>query len=190
METKRTRPNANYKLSRENPDKIEEEKLKFYYDRQHRLDKAPENVRKLYEEPLQKFSLLRPLIASKGRATLFFTIVILCVVILMLSLMGFMDRAYLLEGNKVEISASIIDEDSTLIVIKKTVDSKEPYTGAVNIGVSPANQKNEYPIETFTVFFTLREEENCYFEVPFYAPTLAMVLQTEKSALKITVVPE
>jgi len=185
------RPNANYKLSRQNPDPLEEEKLNFYYNRQHRLDKAPASVRNLYEKPRHKFNLLRPLIADKPRATVFFTIIILCVIIFIMALLGFMDDSYSLEGNKLEIRATSF-EDTTIIVLRKTISGKDPYTGAVDIGVSPvvSNPDEEYPIFIHRVFFTLREEEETRFVVPYNSPQLAIVFNTEKTSLKTTIKPQ
>jgi len=183
------RPNEKYKLSKEKTNPLEEEKLNFYYNRQHRLDKAPDSVRRLYEEPRQKFSLLRPLIGDKPRAIVFFTIIILCVVIVMIALFGFMDSAYSLDGNKLEISAIFV-EDNTIVILKKTIDSKDPYTGAVDIAVSPVTLDEEFPIFLHRVYFTLREKEESRFTVPYNSPQLAMVLQTEKSELRITIKPD
>jgi len=46
----KTRPNANYKLSKPDNAVVPEEELVFYYNREHRLAKAPKHVRELYEE--------------------------------------------------------------------------------------------------------------------------------------------
>jgi hypothetical protein len=187
-----TRPNAKYKLSRENLDPQEEEKLVFYYDRQRRLDKAPASVRELYEKPRQRFNLLKPLVADKPRATIFFTIIVLCILIFVLSKLGYMDSTYSLDGNKLEINATIF-EDTTIIYLTKTINSKEPYAGAVTIGVSPVNsvdQDGEFPVYMHRVFFTLREQEENSFVVPYNSPQLAILLQTEKSELSITIKPK
>jgi hypothetical protein len=180
------RPNANYKLSRQNIDPLEEENLNFYYNRQRRLDKAPQSVRDLYEKPRPKFSLIRPLVGDKPRAVVFFTIIILCVLILVLSRLGYMDSSYSLDGNILEISAAIF-EDATIINLKKTVNSKEPYTGAVDIGVSPVTTDEDFPVFLHRAYFTLREEEEFSFVVPYNSPKLIMVLNTEKYSLNITI---
>lgn len=186
------RPNVNYRLSKQEPNPLEEEKLNFYYNRQHRLDKASENVKKLYKEPSQKgFNLLRPLVADKPRATIFVSIVILCLMIFMFSFMNLFRNNHVLEGNKLEISGTRY-EGATIIVIKKIIKSQTPYTGAVDIGVSPVQgpENEDYPIFLHRIFFTLEQEEVRRFVVPYDSPELALVLQTEKSALTLKLKPE
>lgn len=189
------RPNAKYDLSNENVKIDPDEGLKFYYNRERRLEKAPKAVKDLYTKDKQKFNLLRPLIADKPRAMIFFTIIILCVVIIMLSLMGFFDKAHTLEGNKLEITGTRF-EGSTIIIIKKTVENKQnAYTGAVDIGVAPvletALQEGDEPdYYSHRIFFTLEQEEERRFVVPFDTPELAMVIQTEKSSLKLKFKPD
>jgi hypothetical protein len=82
----RPRPNAAYSLSKKNtlPDE-----LPFYYSREDRLAKASKEVRALYTGKPLRFSLLRPLIGSKPRAMLFFSILVLCAAILLLSYLGY-----------------------------------------------------------------------------------------------------
>lgn len=184
------RPNANYKLSKPDNDTIGEENLVFHYNREHRLAKAPQSVRDLYKEnKYSKFNLLRPLIADKPRATVFFTIVILCVVILMLSFLGYFDRAYTLDGNKIGISARGY-EGTAIIVLKKTVkNGAEAYTGAIDIAAFPAVQEEseQSPMFIHRIFFTFEPEEEYRFVVPFDSPEIFMHLQTEKSIIKIKV---
>ena len=182
------RPNANYRLSRPEPDNVKDEDLVFYYNREKRLAKAPEAVQKLYAEQKKRgFNLLHPLIADKPRATIFFTIVVLCIVILMLSILGYMGRAYTLEGNKLEISAMGF-EDTAIVLIKKTAGNKSPYTGAIDIAVSPVVEaETDYSVFYHRIFFTLEKNEDYRFVVPYGEKRLAMVIQTEKSSLKITV---
>jgi hypothetical protein len=57
------RPNAKYKLSNENPQTVE---IVHYYNREHRLAKASQAVRDLYEEqPRRRFGFLHTLTSSR-----------------------------------------------------------------------------------------------------------------------------
>jgi hypothetical protein len=181
------RPNANYKLSKPDTKNVKEEELVFYYNREQRLSKAPLAVQKLYTEHTKKrgVNIFRPLIADKPRAMLFFTIVALCAILLMLSILGFIDKAYTLDGNKLELSG-IGFENTAIILIKKTAGKDFPYTGAVDIAVSPVVEDGaDYTVFYHRVFFTLEKNEDYRFVVPFDQSSLAMVLHTEKSTLKI-----
>jgi len=187
------RPNEKYKLSRRddsfNP---ETEKLTFYYNREHRLAKAPQEVKDLYtkQKKTNRFNLLQPLVADKPRATIFITILVLCAAIFMLSLLGYFDKSYSLEGNKIEISGTAF-EGTTIVVLRKTTKSKTAYSGAVDIAVSAAVQSDEdMPLYYHRVFFTLSQEEEYRFAVPYDSPELLIVLQTEKSTLQAKFKPE
>ena len=192
------RPNVNYKLSKsDNAPLPGEEGLTFYYNRERRLAKAPQQVKDLYKENNHKgFNLLRPLIADKPRATIFFAIIILCVTILMLSVLGYFDKTYRLEGNKLEITGTIF-EGTTIMVVKKTINSRTSvYTGAVDIAVSPPEtdiesiEDEQYPVYYHRIFFSLEPEEEYRFAVPFDSPELLAVIQTDKSSLRIKIKSE
>ena len=187
----RQRPNANYKLSK--PDNMlpdEAEGLTFYYNRQRRLDKAPQSVRDLYKEQPKNHGILRSLIADRPRKILFFSIVVLCIMIWIISFLGYFDSSYLLEGNRIKISGTIF-EGATIVSIKKTQNNLlRSYSGSVDIAVSiPAEIEGEYPVFYHRIFFTLEKEEEYSFVVPFDDPLLLMALQTENSSLKLTFNP-
>jgi hypothetical protein len=182
------RPNANYRLSKPEPENIKDGDLVYYYNREQRLAKAPLAVQKLYDGNTNKtgINFLRPLVADKPRAMLFFTIVVLCVIILMLSILGFIDKAYSLDGNKLEI-AGVAFENTSIILIKKTAGNDSSYTGAVDIAISPVIEDGtDFTVFYHRIFFTLEKNEDYRFVVPFDQSSLAMVIQTEKSTLKIT----
>jgi len=192
------RPNAKYKLSKpDGADARAEQKLTFYYNRERRLEKAPQIVKDLYKDKDSKqqnrFNLLRPLIADKPRATLFFTIVILCAFILVLSVLGYMDTSYSLEGNRIEITGTKY-EGTTIIVLKKTRKKglSTPYTGTVDIAVSPVINGENEEISVFyhRIFLTLEQTEEYRFAAPFDDADLLMVLQTEKNTLNIKIKPQ
>jgi hypothetical protein len=187
------RPNANYKLSKPDTNVNPEEPLTFYYNRENRLAKAPKAVKELYKDiekkKFNRFNLLRPLIADKPRALVFASIVILSAVIVMLSILGYINKSYSLEGNKLTIGATGY-EGTAIVVLRKTVNNKKSaYSGAVDIAVSPVlqNTDEQYPVFYHRVFFTLEPEEEYRFVVPFDSADIAVVLQTEKRVLKITV---
>jgi len=185
-----SRPNANYNLSKPENEATADGNLNFYYDRERRLEKAPQVVKDLYkEEKFKKFSLFRSLTADKPRTALFVTILILCVVILVLSVLGFFNDAYSLDGNKLQISA-IGYEGTAIVVIKKTVSNIAPsYSGAVDIAVSPAAQDEDEQYQVFyhRIFFTVEPKEEYRFVIPFDSQEVGMVLQTDKNSLKIII---
>lgn len=178
--TGKSRPNAAYNLSNKTqPD----EELNFRYSREQRLAKATQAVRDLNDPAKKpKFSLLRPLIASRGRAVLFGSIMIICAALLVIS---FFDRsgAYELDGNSIEAQA-VKYEGAIIVVLKKNTrkNAAAPYTGAVEIGASAVvdEQSDTVPfIFPHRIFFTEQDTEEYRFSVPFESDFVLLVLQTE-----------
>ncbi|MDR0456408.1 MAG: hypothetical protein LBH20_06975 [Treponema sp.] len=193
------RPNARYKLSGEN---VSQEGIAFHYNRERRLAKAPQAVRDLYKAaPPRRFSLLRPLIATKPLAMMFASIVIACLLILLVSILGLAGNSHNLDGNRLSLQA-VQYEGAIIVVVKKTIpkgilarfSAASPYTGAVDIAVQPvikavAGQEPE-AVFYHKIFFTLEPEETYRFSVPFDSSTLALVFKTEQKTLGVTVKAE
>jgi len=191
-EEQKPRPNANYKLSKNSVNPEDEAKLTFYYNRERRLEKSPQIVKDLYKEEKKqhRFNLLQPLVADKPRAMLFFTIVVLSVIILLLSVFGQFDKIVTLSGNKLDIKGTAF-EGTTIILIKKTAKNSSAYTGVVDIAVSVlAAEGEQYPVFLQRVSFTSETEETYRFAAPFNSPELLMVLQNEKSTATFKLKPE
>jgi len=208
------RPNEKYKLSKGGDSlNIKEEDIVFYYNREHRLAKAPQSVKNLYvTQKKSRFSLIRPLVADKPRAMLFVAILVICAGIIVFSILGYFDKYYTLEGNKIEISGTVFEETTIvvlrktvkdeaayskgllnriIVIFRKTVKDEAAYSGAVDIVVSAAAiPDEETPLFYHRVFFTLSPEEEYQFVVPFNSPELIMLVQTEKSVLKIKLKPK
>jgi len=182
------RPNAKYKLSNPN-----QEGLTFYYNRERRLENAPESVKNLYKnEKPARIGLFGSLVADRPRRILFFVIIFLCVGILVFSLLGYFDKNYILDGNKIDITAAGY-EGTAVIILRKTAENQKAYTGAVDIAVSPvvnslADGEN-YQVFYHRVFFTLENNEVFRFTVPFDSAELLMVIQNEKNTLEIKFKP-
>jgi len=187
------RPNAKYNLSNQDSKVNPESGLIFHYSRERRLAKAPENVQNLYNEQKKTvFGLFGVLVADRPRRILFFMIIFLCALIMVLSTLGFFDDSQMLDGNKVEITGTIY-EGNTIIIIKKTVRNNNAYTGAVDAAVSPITREegDQYQVFTHRIFFTMENEEQYRFAVPFDTPELGIVLQSDKDViLQFTIKPE
>jgi len=190
------RPNAKYELSY--PDiKPDNNELNFHYNRQRRLDSAPQIVKDLYNEPKQsRFGIIGALIADKPRRTLFIIIILLCLAVLALSRFGYFDTTYTLEGNRIEFRGTIF-EGTTIIIINKIIKDKDFYTGAVNIAVSPSilasntsEDLSQNQIFYHRIFFTAEQEEQYRFVVPFDTAELLVVLQSEKNTLQLRIKPD
>lgn len=179
------RPNAKYSLS--NPDNTnpsDDEKIIHHYNRERRLANAPKEVQDLYKEQKPfRFGLLGPLVADRPRRFLFFSIIFLCILIFIISRMGFFETRYILEGNRIDISGLRV-EGNTIVRLRKIAQSTDIYTGAVEIAVFvPVQSDEEQFVFRHRIFFTLDKEEESVFTVPFDEPELLVVLQSERENL-------
>jgi len=182
------RPNANYKLSRSENAPPENESLNFRYSRERRLENAPLEVQNMYRDNKPgKFGLFASLVADRPRKILFAIIVLLCLLILVLTILGYLDTSYTLAGNKLSIKAIRNESNTINIAIIKTVNNKDAYTGMVEIIVAPRIKKKdeEYGEFPHRIYFTMKDEERYYFTVPFTDNDLVMVLQTDKGNIQI-----
>ncbi|MDR1858996.1 MAG: hypothetical protein LBQ69_05950 [Treponema sp.] len=189
------RPNANYRLSRENanPDDIV-----YHYNRERRLAKAPQAVRDLYnDKPKKRFGLFGPLVDTKPKLIMFGSIVVACIMIIAISFLGLFGDTYNFDGNRLTVQA-IRYEGTIIMALKKTVRKDalarlgNPYTGAVDIAVAPPAKADQPPQDIFyhRIFFTAEQEELYRFAVPFNSEELLMVFQTETKTLDVRVRPE
>jgi len=194
----KSRPNANYKLSKPDNAVVPEEELVFYYNREHRLAKAPKHVQELYEpKKPNRFAwlgFLGILVADTPRKIMFFTIILMCVLIWLFSFFGYIDSPFNLDGNLVKVSATVY-EGSTILTINKRVKYGNAYTGAVDTAVSfpvavsddDEGRIEEAPIFYHRVYFTAEKHERYSVAVPFDSPELLVVLQTEKKQIKLKI---
>jgi hypothetical protein len=194
----KNRPNANYKLSKPDNAVVPEEELVFYYNREHRLAKAPKDVQALYEpkktSPFGFLGFLGILVADTPRRILFFTIILMCLLIWLFSFFGYLDSPFYLDGNLVKVSASVY-EDAAILVINKRVKAMNAYTGAVDTAVSvpvpvsddTEEQTEDAPVFYHRIYFTNEKHERYSVAVPFDSPELLVVLQTEKKQIKLKI---
>jgi hypothetical protein len=170
----------------------------FYYNRERRLEKAPPKVRELYE-PIKRQGLFKTLTATKPRAMLFASIVLLVVVSLLFSFI-IPNGTVSLGGNTITASAQVFQGD-TYIVVKKRIPAGQDmnaYTGAVDLAVTipvrsgtvAAPDTPAPPVSTERIFFTLQQEEDFRVSVPFTAAELLLILQAEDKQMTLRLRPE
>jgi hypothetical protein len=186
-EEKPKRPNAEYPLTHEK----DGEDIVFYYSRDKRLEKAPESVRSLYRDGPKKKGFIRSLTATRPLAILFGSILVISAFIIVLSIFGGAENSWMLGGNRVSVSAMKF-QGETYLVLNKAVRDKNVYTGLVDLAVAPEVPKGQedtsYPVFRNRIFFSLKEEEEYRFSVPFEADRLVVVLQGENSSLEFIVI--
>ncbi|MDR2786732.1 MAG: hypothetical protein LBB83_12555 [Treponema sp.] len=167
----------------------------FYYSRERRLERASEAVRAINEPgPAMRGGILRVLFATRAGTLLFITIVILCVFILFFYYIR--GRPELkIGGNSISISA-LRYSGKTYVEIKKKALGDDFYTGTVDLALSIPQRliegEKEAPIANQRIFFTLEEDEEFRFSLPFDAPELILLMQAgnEIRTFRIGVIQE
>jgi hypothetical protein len=134
---------------------------------------------------MAKGGFIRSLTSTKSNTLLLISILIIMAFIMVFSaLYGPRGGALTLGGNTLRVSAGRSGTES-FIVINKTIAKKKdaPYTGEVYVAVSPvlrpAEKLNPADIPVFTerVFFTLEQEEEYRFILPFTADNYLLLFQ-------------
>jgi hypothetical protein len=167
--------------------KITERELTFYYSREQRLAKAPQQVRDLYDPAQTKRpTFFSSLTDSKPKKLSFISIVALSVTILVLTYINPASNALLL-GNKVDISAMHYQDD-VFVVLKKTVKKKNAYTGIIDI--TTASVYNDINKTSAKIVWTDLPKEEFRFRLPFQAEKISIRLQALDKTLTILATPE
>lgn len=170
----------------------------FYYSRERRLERASAELRAFNEgsgTPLPR-GFFRILAANKSQAMVFVSIVIISVVMALTSLFYSSRGKALLGGSALAVSA-LRYQGSTILVIKKELkDERDPYAGAVDVGVSPVRSEEERaagidaPVFARRIFFTLEKNEEYRISVPFEGEELLLLFQAEEKRITLRVKPE
>jgi hypothetical protein len=169
----------------------------YYYNRERRLERASARVRELNKPgPPMRGGVIRVLTATRSLTVLFLTVVLLVIMSFIMSYRAPAMGGKTLGNNTIRASAAA-SEGSTFITITKTIASKEsPYTGAVDIAVSSVLSSQEKqegiqaPVSAQRVFFTLEEEEEYRFAVPFIAKELLILMQGGEQRITFRIKPE
>ncbi|MDR1929375.1 MAG: hypothetical protein LBQ44_01980 [Treponema sp.] len=164
--------------------------LVFYYSRERRLARASRKIREMNDGNIPRSpGLFRTLTSTKPLTLLFISIVTLCVLSVFVSfLMG--EDQKTLGGNALRVSA-LSQGGKSYITLTKTVKEDDPYTGAVNVGFSlPAEEGREAPVYAERVYFTLENEENFRFIVPFSGPELLVLIEEDEERLFLKIKSE
>jgi hypothetical protein len=208
------RPNAKYKLSHEEIQGPEVVYHYNRERRLEKSTQAVRDL--YTEPPRRRFGFLHALTGSRPNAMLFGTIVFLCALMLIFSYFGVAGDSRELDGNILSVKGKNYEGTILIEVIKKHRKDRfarniKPYTGAVDIAVlssvksgqapqpspqpsvrerrqgSPLEQ-GQQPTTIFRhkIFFTNEQEERYFFTVPFDQSELALIFQTEKKALSMT----
>ncbi|MDR1250082.1 MAG: hypothetical protein LBK63_12365 [Treponema sp.] len=167
--------------------------LVFYYNRERRLGRSSADVRALNEGRLRiQGGVIRSLTSTKPHLLLFISIVIIFAGIMVFSSLPGSRSGLTLAGNTLRVSAS--GGPKPCVILKKTLVPGEeaPYAGAVYVGISPLlkslgkTDPADIPVFTDQIFFTLEEEEEYRFDLPFSAENYLLLLQAGEGDQRVS----
>jgi hypothetical protein len=167
-------------IQKENPN------LTFYYSRERRLAKAPEAVRALYNDDAKKSGFIRSLVDTKGKQATFFSIIVLCVLILFLSFFTSAGEKKFM-GNVLAATALRVPDANEsgvtyIVLTKEAVKGKQPRSGIVDMFVyldAPAAPNTAAStLWAGSIVFTEAPLEEFRFAVPGNARALALTLSS------------
>jgi hypothetical protein len=183
----------------------------FYYSREHRLSRASPAVRDLNDgKAIRKPGLFRSLTATRGHLFLLLSIFVICGMILIL-FHAPRGGELVLGGNRLSLSIREEEEGRVLTITKELSREGEPYTGAVDLAVSPVPPKTknaaageetgappEPGILTRRIFFTFAETERYRIPLSFGAGDsrtgkeyyVILRSEEEQKSRKVTLLPE
>ncbi|MDR0562714.1 MAG: hypothetical protein LBG73_08510 [Spirochaetaceae bacterium] len=188
-----TKPDSEFrtKLTKADLDEASlDRELVFHYSREHRLAKASPAVRAFNEPgPRKRRSVLGSLTSTRSHMMLFITIIVVSLVASFVTARKRDGNGVTLGGNTVSASAERID-GAAYLTIKKTFKAQaqdRAYTGAVDVVISPAVSTakdapalESLPIAAHRLFFTAKSQEEYGISIPFDAPTLVVIMQTQE----------
>jgi hypothetical protein len=162
------------------PNPVREEDLVFYYSRERRLERASETVRS-FNAPKgrTKKGFFGAFAANRSQGFLLISIVVMSAMIMLVSAFVKGDTANF-GGNRVEFSAFRFQGSSYLALKKTAPKNGSPYTGVVNLAVSPAAPPKggaAVPVITRTVFFSLEAEEEFRMMLPFESAEILILAE-------------
>jgi hypothetical protein len=179
------RPNEGLPLSES---RVVEEGLPYYYSREHRLSRAPDSVRALYEgKAPPKFNLLRPLLSTRLNTVLFGTMMVFTLIILAVGFSGIASREQDYYGNRVSVSAARYDGAAVITLKKNRRPDGVAYTGVLDVAVFPqalaqAGDSGIPPAAyPYRVSFSSRPAEEFHFSVPFEETELVVKIFHEET---------
>lgn len=188
------------------PPKNMDREVVFYYSRAHRLERASPAVREMNRDiPKTSPSLFGTLTSNRAYTMLFISIFVCLGFGMIFSKVSSEQKSpssgtkkISLGGNTLKISAQWFQGTTYLRITKTAPRDTEVYTGAVDMAITPldippseAEVMEPPPVIRHRIFFNSDVEEVYGLSLPFEAPQILMLMQTEKNErISIQVKPE
>ncbi|MDR0628429.1 MAG: hypothetical protein LBG24_02060 [Treponema sp.] len=177
----------------------------FYYSRAHRLERASPAVREMNRDiPKTSPSLFGSLTSNRAYTMLLIPILVCAGFGMIYSKVSAKHptpssriQRISLGGNTLKVSAQRF-QGATYLRITKTAPDTGVYTGAVDMAITPLDLppsgtevRESPPVISHRIFFNSDEEEGYGLSLPFEAPQILMILQTEQDErIRIHIKPE
>ncbi len=155
-------------------DQKDQDQLVFHYSREHRLQHASETVKNLNTPgTFKKPGLIRSLLATKAHAFLLLAIIILATTTMVLSFLNKKPSEMIFADNRIQATAFIFQEH-TYIIIQKTKNTINSYTGEVKFAFCTSDGK---VIQQEQLFFSNESFQEFRYTLPEKMDTLIIFIE-------------
>lgn len=121
----------------------EGQNLVFHYNRERRLEKAPEEVRRSYDQGnTPKGGFLHGLTANSGLRSILVVIILLCASVVFLTLFGETGNSVVVEGAQIHLAAFLYEETVYITVSCKGANSTVLQNVPVHVLISGLDPNN------------------------------------------------
>ena len=182
------------KLEKKNPGS---EEIIYYYSREQRLAKASQRVREFNEAQgkpkfIGKTRFIRAVAGHRGNLLILMSILVIFLMYFIHGRVTAPSSIDFMLGNNT-LTVSVNEEESLLFLSVRKVSRPDrsdafPYTGAVDIMISPIQENpEEAPVFSHRIFFTNNSTENYLLSLPFDGNRFITIFQTEYEIIARTV---
>ncbi|MDR1986596.1 MAG: hypothetical protein LBP88_06455 [Treponema sp.] len=188
------------------PPKKPDRDVVFFYSRAHRLERASPAVREMNRDiPKTSPSLFGTLTSNRAYTMLFISIFVFAGFGMIFSKVSSEQKSpssgtqrINVGGNTLKVSAQRFQGATYLRITKTAPHDTAVYTGAVDMAITPLDlppsvteAAESPPVISHRIFFSSEAEEAYGLSLPFEAPQVLMLMQTEQDErISIQIKPE
>ena len=189
MQDKEIEDDLFYKIEK----KPENEEIVYYYSRENRLARGSQRLREHNENQrdtrfISKNKLVRAVAGHRGNLFILLSLMVIFLMYFIIDRITAPSVSDITVGNN-SLNITIDEQDSLLFLsVRKTaITDSFPYTGAVDIVISPVQSGGEAPIFSQRIFFTHSTTENYLISLPFDGSRFIVLFQTEFDTVGTTI---
>ena len=170
-------------------DDDEDREIVYYYSREKRLERASPSVREFNEGPRPISGANRIFGRTGGRGNIFVMLMIFLIFFVMMFIYRSDPPGTIKLGENNVVISFKKENNGLFLNIQKTIPKNtNPYTGLVEIGVTPSHtiegmENDPHPVFMESFFFDLSETQYFSFALPFDGDSFHVIIETEEERI-------